>query len=65
MDWSGEKIGSVSMGGSCLMLSEIIRDGRPTLTWVGLSNDSLFQSYTDCGVTIEQEPQNWNWGYEK
>ncbi|MDB4474038.1 VOC family protein [Opitutaceae bacterium] len=63
-DWSGEKVGSVSRDGSCLMLSQLIPVTSGNWAWVGLPNDTLIETYRQAGVTIVQEPENWSWGYE-
>jgi predicted lactoylglutathione lyase len=64
LDWSGEKICSVSRDGSHLMLSQLIPVTSGSCAWIGLPNDTLIEAYRKAGVTIVQEPQNWSWGYE-
>ena len=66
LEWSTANLGAVSMDGSQIMLSQMIPVGIGTgsWAWVGLTDDSLFQTYRDCGVKIVQEPKNWAWAYE-
>ena len=64
LDWSGEKVCSVSMDGSHLMLSQLIPVTSGSWAWIGLTDDTLFQTYQDRGVKVVQEANNWNWGYE-
>ena len=46
------------------MLTQMIPVTSGSWAWIGLSDDSLFETYLKSGATVVQEPQNWSWGYE-
>ncbi len=37
---------------------------EPAWVWIGLENDSLFETYRCKGVKVRQEPKNFSWAYE-
>lgn len=37
---------------------------EPVWVWIGLEDDSLFETYRAKGVKVRQGPQNWSWAYE-
>ena len=62
VDWAAGGVGSVSRDGHAIMLSE--NAGKGAWAWVGLEDDSLFDAYVECGVTVIQEPRNYSWPFE-
>jgi catechol 2,3-dioxygenase-like lactoylglutathione lyase family enzyme len=64
LDWMGDVICSVSMNGSSIMLSQIEPWKSAAWVWIGLEDDSLFETYRAGGVKVRQEPQNHSWAYE-
>jgi catechol 2,3-dioxygenase-like lactoylglutathione lyase family enzyme len=67
VDWGGETgslIASVSRDGCNIMLSQFLGDSGGGWVWIGLEDDSLFETYRSKGVKVRQEPQNWSWAYE-
>lgn len=64
LEWSSDNLGAVSRDGSQIMLSQMIPVTTGSWAWIGLTDDSLFETYREAGVTIIQEPQNWSWAYE-
>ena len=63
-EWSTDRLGSVSRDASQIMLTQMIPVTSGSWAWIGLSDDSLFETYLKSGATVVQEPQNWSWGYE-
>ena len=64
LEWSSDNMGSVHRDNGRLMLSQLIPVNGGSTAWIGLHNDTLFEVYRQAGVTVVQEPENWNWGYE-
>lgn len=65
LEWSSDNMGSVFRDKGRLMLTQLIPVNGGVTAWIGLRNDSLMESYRDlAGVTVVQQPENWNWGYE-
>jgi predicted lactoylglutathione lyase len=66
VDWIGEQklAASVSRDHCCIMLRKVEQWAGPTWVWIGLHNDSLFQSFRAKGVKVHQEPRNERWAYE-
>ena len=67
-DWGGARAGScicsVSKDGHCLMLLKRDSIAEPVWVWIGLEDDSLFETYRSRGVKVRQEPKNFSWAYE-
>lgn len=67
IDWGaneGDTICSISRDGCCIMLCEDGRGSRGTWVWIGLEDESLFDSLKKQGIKILQEPKNRPWAYE-
>jgi predicted lactoylglutathione lyase len=64
LDWEGDVVCSVSKGGHPIMLSQIDAQNCRSWVWIGLEDDTLFQTYKDNGVKVYQEPKNCTWAYE-
>lgn len=67
LDWGGEadsRIGSVSRDGCALMLSQRDTIAEPAWVWIGLEDESLFETWRSNGVKVLQEPRNCMWAYE-
>jgi predicted lactoylglutathione lyase len=66
VDWIGAQklAGSVSRDRCCIMLLQRQERNGPAWAWIGLENDSLFQSFRAKGVKVHQEPRNEAWAYE-
>ena len=64
LEWSSDNLGAVSRDGSQIMLSQMIPVTSGSWAWIGLTDDTLFETYRAADVTIVQEPQNWSWAYE-
>ena len=64
LDWTGERVGSVSRDGHPIMLSLAISGSGPGWVWIGLEDDSLFEDFRSAGVTVHQEPRNEPWAWE-
>jgi len=65
-DWIGEQklACSVSRDGCCIMLLQRNEWNGPAWVWIGLHDDSLFESFRAKGVKVHQEPRNQRWAYE-
>ncbi|MBT3274119.1 MAG: VOC family protein [Spirochaetales bacterium] len=64
IDWRGGATASVSIGGCPVMLSENTGSHGPAWVWIGLPDDTLFNTYKMKGVKVSQEPLNHTWAYE-
>ena len=66
IDWMGEQklACSVSRDQSCIMLLQMKPWNGPAWVWIGLHDDSLFESFRAKGVKVHQEPRNERWAYE-
>ena len=67
LDWGGEDgstICSVSRDGCSVMLSQGFGASSPQWIWIGLEDETIFQEWSEAGVTVRQEPKNWTWAYE-
>ena len=65
VDWGSEPaatVCSVSRDGCCIMLQQ--GTGGPGCVWIGLEDASLFDVWTQRGVSVIQPPQNRPWAYE-
>src|SRR3954471_8906522 len=66
VDWIGEQnlAGSVSRDRCSIMLLQMHERDAPAWVWIGLEDDSLFESFRAKGVKVHQEPRNEAWAYE-
>ena len=67
LDWRGEegsKVCSVSRDRCPIMLSQMDDRNRNSWVWIGLEDDSLFETYKSKRVKVIQEPRNRPWAYE-
>ena len=67
LDWVGDEgstICSVSRDGCPIMLSVTHKSGPRAWVWIGLRDDTLFETYRSRGVKMRQEPENHSWAYE-
>lgn len=64
LDWTGDVVCSVSKDGCPIMLSEIEEQSSRSWVWIGLEDDTLFETYRNNGVKVYQDPQNHSWAYE-
>jgi catechol 2,3-dioxygenase-like lactoylglutathione lyase family enzyme len=66
LEWGGkdgESIGSVTLGGRSIMLSQ--GPGRSAgMVWIGLEDDALFAHFRAKATKVTQEPQNHPWAYD-
>jgi catechol 2,3-dioxygenase-like lactoylglutathione lyase family enzyme len=63
-DWRTAGMASVSRDGCSLMLSAIEPIGAVGWVWIGLEDDSLFETWRKRGVQVVQEPRNYAWAWE-
>jgi catechol 2,3-dioxygenase-like lactoylglutathione lyase family enzyme len=66
LEWGGgegETVGSIARDGQSIMLSEEANTG-PSLVWIGLKDDSLFEFCKREKVKVVLEPRNMPWAYE-
>lgn len=68
LDWGGgdgSRICSVSRDGCSIMLSEGLTTGTsPQSLWMGLEDATLFETWKELGVKVNQAPKNWTWALE-
>ena len=67
LDWGGEAgatICSVSKDSCSIMLLQADKADSAVWVWIGLEDDSLFETYKGKGVKVLQEPRNFSWAYE-
>lgn len=55
---------TVSKDGHAIMLSQSDKQNSQSWVWIGLEDDSLFETYKNNGVKVYQEPKNCAWAYE-
>jgi predicted lactoylglutathione lyase len=67
LDWggdAGDSICSVSKDSCSIMLLQTDKTDSAVWVWIGLEDDSLFETYKAKGVKVLQEPRNYSWAYE-
>src|SRR5215831_18768771 len=66
IDWIGEQkiAASVSRNGRPIMFLKHANWPGPAWVWIGLEDDSLFETFRAAGAKVHQEPTNQTWAYE-
>lgn len=64
LDWEGDTVCSISKDGHAIMLSQSDTRNNHSWVWIGLEDDTLFETYKNNGVKVYQEPRNCPWAYE-
>lgn len=63
VDWKDGRFGSVTLGGTSLMLSEGSQGCAGTWMWIGGDDaDALHEELRARGATIRHPPTNYPWG---
>ena len=63
VEWNAGQICSVGRDGSSIML-QACEQGSPSTVWIGLEDDSIFESIEQSGARVLQAPANQPWAYE-
>jgi catechol 2,3-dioxygenase-like lactoylglutathione lyase family enzyme len=61
--WKAGSICSVGRDGSSIML-QTQAQATPNTVWIGIDDDSMFESIERSGVKVIQAPSNKPWAYE-
>jgi len=63
VDWNAGSICSVGRDGSSIMLQSHEHLAQSTV-WIGIDDDSIFDSIQSSGAKVVQTPTNKPWAYE-
>ena len=63
LEWNAGSICSVGRDGSSIMLQSH-EQVVPTTVWIGIDDDSMFDSIQSSGAKVVQPPSNKPWAYE-
>jgi uncharacterized glyoxalase superfamily protein PhnB len=63
VEWNAGSICSVGRDGSSIML-QCHEHVSPGTVWIGIDDDSIFESLQASGATVVQTPSNRPWAYE-